>query len=86
MCGLHGNVRDIVPLRRDGKTEFPTLHRFLREAMFGRRDLVLTYDRGGGITFAHPDIQADFRSALSGLRARWRRGSGTVPANHKDRA
>src|SRR5215813_8428877 len=65
MFALHGNVRDIVPLRCDGKTEFVTLHRFLREALFGRRDLVLTYDRGGGISFANPDMQADFRKALS---------------------
>src|SRR6266581_1907439 len=65
MFVLHGNVRDIVPLRRDGKTEFVSLHRFLREALFGRRDLVLTYDRGGGISFANPDMQADFRKALS---------------------
>src|SRR5882724_5354708 len=66
MFVIHGNVRDIVPLRREGKTEFVSLHRFLREALFGRRDLVLTYDRGGGISFAHPDMQADFRNALSG--------------------
>src|SRR5260370_14521107 len=66
MFALHGNVRDIVPLRCDGKTEFVSLHRFLREALFGRRDLVLTYDRGGGISFANPDMQADFRQALAG--------------------
>src|SRR5262249_1647475 len=69
MFALHGNVRDIVPLRCDGKTEFVTLHRFLREALFGRRDLVLTYDRGGGISFANPDMQADFRKALSATTA-----------------
>ena len=39
---------------------------FLNEALFGRRDLVLTYDRGGGLSFANPDMQADFRIALSG--------------------
>src|SRR6266581_1785595 len=66
MFAIHGNVRDIVPLRREGRTEFVALHRFLREALFGRRDLVLTYDRGGGISFAHPDMQADFRKALAG--------------------
>ena len=27
---------------------------------------MLTYDRGGGLSFAHPDMQADFRNALSG--------------------
>ena len=45
---------------------FVSLHVFLEEALFGRRDIVLPYDRGGGITFANPDMQADFRRALSG--------------------
>jgi AAA+ superfamily predicted ATPase len=66
MFVLHGNVRDLVPLRRSVKTDFLSLHEFLREALFGRRDLVLTYDRGGGITFSNPDMQADFRRALAG--------------------
>jgi AAA+ superfamily predicted ATPase len=66
MFVLHGNVRDLVPVRRNGKLEFVSLHEFLREALFGTRDLVLTYDRGGGISFANTDMQADFRLALAG--------------------
>ena len=66
MFVLHGNVRDLVPVRRDGKTAYVSLHEFLREALFGTRDLVLTYDRGGGISFANTDMQADFRLALAG--------------------
>src|SRR5207249_6829582 len=63
---LHGNVRDLVLLDRGGSTDYVPLHTFLSRALFGRRDLVLTYDRGGGLSFAHPDMQADFRNALSG--------------------
>jgi AAA+ superfamily predicted ATPase len=63
---LCGNVRDLVPVKRAGVTEFLPLARFLNEALFGQRDLVLTYDRGGGLTFAHPDMQADFARALAG--------------------
>ena len=66
MFVLHGNVRDLVRLPRNGKTEFVSLHEFLREALFGKRDLVLTYDRGGGISFSNTDMQADFRRALAG--------------------
>src|SRR5260370_31048138 len=65
MFVLHGNVRDLVPLRRGLATEFVSLHEFLREALFGRRDIVLTYDRSGGISFANNEMQADFRLALS---------------------
>jgi len=66
MFVLYGNVRDLVPLDRGGTVEHVPLVTFLTEALFGRRDLVLTYDRGGGLSFANPDMQADFRNALSG--------------------
>ena len=66
MFVLHGNVRDLVPLRREEKNEFCPLYRFLRSGLFGRRDLVMTYDRGGGLSFAEPQMQEDFRRALSG--------------------
>jgi AAA+ superfamily predicted ATPase len=66
MFVLHGNVRDLIPLGRNGRTEFLPLQRFLREGLFGRRDLVLTYDRGGGLTFGDPKMQEDFQRALTG--------------------
>jgi AAA+ superfamily predicted ATPase len=66
MFALHGNVRDLVALRHSGSTEYCSLNRFLQTALFGQRDLVLTYDRGGGLSFAEPRMQEDFRQALSG--------------------
>ena len=63
---LYGNVRDLMPLKRGGSTEFLPLPRFLNEALFGQRDLVLSYDRGSGLSFAHPEMQADFQRALAG--------------------
>ena len=69
MFVLHGNVHDLVPLRRGGVTEYLPLQRFLNEGLFGRRDLVLSYDRGGGLAFAKPEVQEDFARALSGYDA-----------------
>lgn len=66
MFVLHGNVRDLVPMRRANATEFVPLQRFLREQLFGRRDLVLSYDRGGGLAFGSPEVQADFSRAMQG--------------------
>ncbi|MGH9603792.1 MAG: hypothetical protein ACRD24_15540, partial [Terriglobales bacterium] len=63
---LHGNVRDLVALKRAGKTEYLSLVPFLQDALFGSRDLVLTYDRGGGISFAQRDMQQDFSRAIAG--------------------
>src|SRR5262252_8357994 len=62
---LYGNVRDMVPLRRSGSTDFVSLDDFLSQALFGQRDLVLHYDRGG-LSFGNPDTQSDFRRALEG--------------------
>jgi AAA+ superfamily predicted ATPase len=62
---LYGNVRDLIPFRQPTGTDFLSLDQFLSSAMFGQRDLVLHYDRGG-LSFGNPDSQADFRRALEG--------------------
>jgi AAA+ superfamily predicted ATPase len=66
MFVLHGNVRDTVPWRRPDSIEFLPLQRFLREALFASRDLVLFYDRGGGLSFGRPEMKGDFERALAG--------------------
>src|SRR5580704_17853062 len=65
MFVLYGNVRDLVPLRGSAATEFIPLEQFLSTALFGQRDIVLHYDRGG-LTFGNAASQADFRRALEG--------------------
>src|SRR5215467_9687525 len=62
---LHGNVRDLVPLRTQEDSSFVSLEEFLSRALFGQRDLVLHYDRGG-LSFGSSATQADFRRALEG--------------------
>src|ERR1039457_7275258 len=66
MFVLHGNARDLVAFRHDAALEFCALSRFLRSGLFGQRDIVVTYDRGGGLSFAEPRMQEDFRQAISG--------------------
>jgi AAA+ superfamily predicted ATPase len=65
MFVLHGNVRDLVPLRKKDALEFVPLEQFLTTALFGQRDLILHYDRGG-LSFGSPESQADFRRAIEG--------------------
>lgn len=62
---LYGNVRDLVPLRNQEGPSFVSLDDFLSRAMFGQRDLILHYDRGG-LSFGTPATQSDFRRALEG--------------------
>ena len=49
----------------DGASSFVSLEDFLSRALFGQRDLILHYDRGG-LSFGKPATQADFRRALEG--------------------
>lgn len=65
MFVLYGNVRDLVPSEKTDGTEFVPLEQFLTSALFGQRDLILHYDRGG-LSFGSADSQADFRRALEG--------------------
>jgi AAA+ superfamily predicted ATPase len=62
---LYGNVRDLIPSRSPNGTDFLSLDQFLSGALFGQRDIVLHYDRGG-LSFGTGDSQADFRRALEG--------------------
>jgi len=65
MFVLYGNVRDLAPIKRGDAVEFLPMRRFLSEALFGKRDLIIMYDRGGGLSFADPAMQQDFQRALS---------------------
>ncbi len=65
MFVLYGNVRDLVPLRTPEGASFVSLDDFLSRALFGQRDLILHYDRGG-LSFGSPATQSDFRRALEG--------------------
>ena len=64
---LFGNVRDYVPsLNDDGQPDYVPLRTFLIDDLFAARDIVLFYDRSGGIHFADQESQKDFNRALSG--------------------
>lgn len=65
MFVLYGNVRDLVSLKTPEGGSFVSLEDFLSQALFGQRDLVLHYDRGG-LSFGTPETQRDFRQALEG--------------------
>ncbi len=64
---LYGNVRDLVPtIDDDGNATYATLRDFLVQDLFAARDIILFYDRSGGIHFADQESQKDFNRALSG--------------------
>ena len=64
---LHGAVRDVQPAD-DGKggKKFVPLRNFLSDELFGTRDLVVFYDRSGGVRLATAEMQRDFMAAVQG--------------------
>jgi hypothetical protein len=69
---LHGNIHDLVPTPgRSGRArEFVSIESFLATQLFGRRDVVLQYDRGSGMSFLDPfDAERRRRMREEFLRA-----------------
>jgi len=62
---LHGNIHDLVPVGDIEKdtADFVSLEHYLATQLFGRRDIVLQYDRGSGITFQAP-LDSDRRKTM----------------------
>lgn len=65
---LHGNVHDLVPVRReDDDVSFVPLRDFLAESLFPTRDTVIFYDHASGITFSDNGMMADFQRVASAV-------------------
>ena len=65
---VYGNVHDWVPLREVSGTRFVSLGEFLKTAVFGKRDAVLFFDQGSGIT-VNPEAVTDFYRAVEAMDA-----------------
>ena len=64
---LHGAVGDLQPVEdANGERQFVDLKAFISSKLFASRDLIIFYDRSGGIRLATPEMQKDFLSAVSG--------------------
>ncbi|MEL6194169.1 MAG: hypothetical protein AAFR66_19065, partial [Bacteroidota bacterium] len=48
---IHGNINDYVRVSREGEPHYVRLREFYNQEMFGKRDIVVYYDRAAGIRF-----------------------------------
>lgn len=64
---LHGNVTDLVPSRSRSGLRFQTLHDYLKDVLFPRRDAVLFYDQASGISFANQEQMATFLQVVQAV-------------------
>ena len=65
---LHGNINDYVQKTgdTDDDVDFVKLRKYVADELFGARDIVLFYDRSGGIQFRDKESRVDFSRAISG--------------------
>jgi hypothetical protein len=64
---LHGNVNDLIPFERSGRSEFLPLTEFLTEVFFAQRSLVITYDLSSGIQVARPEMRQPLMAMVRAL-------------------
>jgi hypothetical protein len=69
---LHGNVHDLVSV--SSGADFTSLESYLANQVFGKRDVVLSYDRGSGLRFLSPGdpkrraaMQEDLQKTLAAV-------------------
>ncbi len=64
---LYGNVRDLIPtIDEAGNRTYLPLNTFLGAELFASRDIVIFYDRSGGIHFLDENSRRDFNRAVAG--------------------
>jgi ATP-dependent 26S proteasome regulatory subunit len=68
---LHGNVRDLLPVSDGGTTNYCGLTEFLVDQVFGRWDLVLSYDLSRGLRALAGDDAERLRAMSQYLVSRW---------------
>jgi AAA+ superfamily predicted ATPase len=68
---LHGNVHDLVHCPRGNEDSYCTLSEFLTTQVFGRWDLVLSYDLSRGLRVQAGSDSQRLRGMLQYLTARW---------------
>ena len=76
---LHGNIRDSVPILSGKGYDFMRFPTFLSDELFGSRDIVLFYDRSGGVHFRDKASMADLQKAVAGLDAAGADFAGKLP-------
>jgi AAA+ superfamily predicted ATPase len=57
---LHGNVNDLFAVTEKDEVAYVSLNTFLAKRIFPRRNFLLFFDIGDGLTFRDSNMQADF--------------------------
>ncbi len=64
---FHGNIHDDVPFGSETDKSFMRFPKFLSSELFAGRDVVIFYDRSGGLHFRDKESEKDFHDALQAI-------------------
>ena len=63
---VHGNIRDFLPHKmNEGEFMFVKIQDYISEVLFGNRDIIVFYDKSGGISFCLSDMERDYLKTMS---------------------
>ncbi len=63
---VHGNIRDFLPHQmNEGEFMFVKIQDYISEVLFGNRDIIVFYDKSGGITFCMAQMEKDYLKAMT---------------------
>lgn len=62
---VHGNIRDFLPHKmNEGEFMFVKIQDYISEVLFGNRDIIVFYDKSGGVSFCTSQMRDDYLKAM----------------------
>lgn len=65
---LHGNIRDFLPHQAygiDGSFLFVKIRDYISEVIFGNKNIIVFYDKSGGVSFCTTEMQNSYFATMS---------------------
>jgi len=63
---VHGNIRDFLPHKmNEGEFMFVKIQDYISEVLFGNKDIIVFYDKSGGISFCMSQMEKDYLKAMT---------------------
>ncbi|HCC37612.1 MAG TPA: AAA family ATPase [Treponema sp.] len=65
---LYGNIRDYLPHRKkENEFTFTRVQEYISEVLFGNQDIIVFYDRSGGVSFCTDEMARNYFAAVPEL-------------------
>ncbi len=63
---VHGNIRDFLPHKmNEGEFMFVKIQDYISEVLFGNRDIIVFYDKSGGVSFCTSAMRDDYLKTMT---------------------